>query len=78
MNKEVRTLACLLQAMLGRKLVVELRNDTIIRGTIDEADDYMKWVLVEASAHSHACLTFVNAWCLQPQHVLCLKSDFAG
>lgn len=35
---------CLVQALEGRKLVIELRNDVIIRGTLDEADEYMKWV----------------------------------
>jgi hypothetical protein len=37
-----RSLVCLIQALEGRKVVVELQNDTIIRGTLDEADDYMK------------------------------------
>lgn len=37
-----RSLVCLIQALEGRKVVVELQNDTIIRGTLDEADEYMK------------------------------------
>jgi hypothetical protein len=41
---EEKSLVCLLQALEGRKLVVELRNDAIIRGQIDEVDEYMKWV----------------------------------
>ncbi len=36
------TLVCLVQAVAGKKLVVELRNDTILRGTLDESDEYMK------------------------------------
>ena len=31
-----------LQSLEGKKVVVELRNDLIIRGTIDESDEYMK------------------------------------
>lgn len=37
-----RSLVCLLQALEGRKLVVELRYDVIIRGQLDAVDDFMK------------------------------------
>lgn len=30
------------QSLEGTKLVVELRNDVIVRGMLDSADDYMK------------------------------------
>lgn len=37
-----RSLVCLIQALEGRKVVVELQNDVIIRGVLDEADEFMK------------------------------------
>jgi hypothetical protein len=36
------SLACLLTSLQGRKLVVELRNDTIVRGELGEVDEYLK------------------------------------
>ena len=44
-----KSLSCLLQALEGTRVVVELRNDTIIRGTLESADQHMSMVLLEAS-----------------------------
>lgn len=68
-GREEKSLVCFLQALEGKKLVVELRNDTIIRGQIDEVDEYMKWVCKHA-VHARVELqatqltTAVNICCL--------------
>ncbi|KAJ9531060.1 hypothetical protein QJQ45_000941 [Haematococcus lacustris] len=41
-GREERSLACLIQALEGRRVVVELRSDIIIRGLLDEADEFLK------------------------------------
>lgn len=41
-SRTEKSLSCLIQALESRKLVIELRNDVIIRGTLEEADEYMK------------------------------------
>ncbi len=43
-SRSERTLACLVQALAGKKLLVELRNEALVRGTLVEADEYMKCV----------------------------------
>lgn len=35
------SLACFIQALVGSRVVVELRGDTILRGTLASADEYM-------------------------------------
>lgn len=49
LRKSERSLACFLQALQGMKLVVELRQDTLVRGTLESADDEMNLVMVDAS-----------------------------
>ena len=44
-----KSLACLLEALEGTRVVVELRNDTIIRGTLESADQLMSLILTEAT-----------------------------
>ena len=44
-----KSLAVLLQALEGTRVVVELRNDTIIRGTLESADQHMSLILIAAS-----------------------------
>ncbi len=41
-EKEQSTLAFFLKALVGEKVVVELRNETQITGTIDHVDSSMK------------------------------------
>ena len=41
-EKGEQSLVCFVQALVGSKLVIELRNDTVIRGTIESVDDYLK------------------------------------
>src|SRR5688572_14296466 len=38
-----KTLACLLQALVGNRVVVELRNETEIRGRLDSVENNMKY-----------------------------------
>jgi small nuclear ribonucleoprotein (snRNP)-like protein len=40
-----RSLACVIQALEGMRLVVELRQDTIIRGVLESADEEMNLVM---------------------------------
>jgi hypothetical protein len=40
--KATTTLLALLHALQGRKLIFELRNDTIITGRLASVDDHMK------------------------------------
>lgn len=44
-KNEERSLVCLIQALVGRKVVVELRNDLIIRGKLDVVDEYLRYVI---------------------------------
>ncbi|KAI3438295.1 hypothetical protein D9Q98_000729 [Chlorella vulgaris] len=43
------SLACFVQALEGQRVVVELRYDTIVRGTLLGADDQLNLQLSEAS-----------------------------
>ena len=43
------TLACFVQALQGQRVVVELRQDAIIRGQLSAADDQLNLQLVDAS-----------------------------
>lgn len=38
-----RTLVCVIQALVGLELLVELRNDLSIRGVLDDCDNAMKY-----------------------------------
>lgn len=38
-----RTLVCVIQALMGLELLVELRNDLSIRGILDDCDNAMKY-----------------------------------
>ena len=44
-----RTLVCLVQALQGMRLVVELRQDTIVRGMLDSADKEMNLVMTDVT-----------------------------
>lgn len=44
-----QTLACFVQALQGQQVVVELRQDTIVRGTLLSADDQLNLQLNGAS-----------------------------
>ena len=44
-----RTLVCLVQALQGMRLVVELRQDTIVRGMLDSADEEMNLVMTNVT-----------------------------
>lgn len=39
------SLCCVLAAFQGVTVVVELRNESIVRGTLETADHLMKWVV---------------------------------
>lgn len=43
-EKEQSTLVFFLKALLGEKVMIELRNESQILGTIDNVDDSMKYV----------------------------------
>ena len=43
------TLLCFVQALVGLRVVVELRYDTVIRGTVDSVDDNMNLTLTGVS-----------------------------
>ena len=43
------SLLCFVQALIGMRVVVELRFDTIIRGTLGTVDDHMNLTLSAAS-----------------------------
>ncbi len=42
------TLVCLIKSLVDRRVVVELRNDTLVKAQLDDVDDFLKWVLEEA------------------------------
>lgn len=44
-----RSLAIFVQSLEGRRLVIELRNDTIVRGTVDLVDDFMNLTMSDIS-----------------------------
>ena len=44
-----RSLACFVQALEGLAVVVELHTDTIVRGTLESADEGMNLVLTSAT-----------------------------
>lgn len=48
-RKPERTLVCFLQALEGMRLVVELRQDTIVRGVLESADEEMNLVITSAT-----------------------------
>jgi small nuclear ribonucleoprotein (snRNP)-like protein len=43
------SLACFIQALEGTRVVVELRYDTIVRGTLTSADDYLNLLLADVT-----------------------------
>ena len=45
-----RTLTCFLQALEGMRVVVELRQDTVIRGMLESADEEMNLVMTDATS----------------------------
>ncbi|GFH18310.1 U7 snRNA-associated Sm-like protein LSm10, partial [Haematococcus lacustris] len=53
-GREERSLACLIQALEGRRVVVELRSDIIIRGLLDEADEFLNLSMTDATTQNVA------------------------
>ncbi|GFR45608.1 hypothetical protein Agub_g7005, partial [Astrephomene gubernaculifera] len=47
--REETTLVCLIKSLIGRRVVVELRNDTLLRGLLDDVDDFMNMSLSEVT-----------------------------
>jgi hypothetical protein len=41
-DRSERSLVCLVQSLVQRRIVIELRNDIIVRGHVDSVDEYMK------------------------------------
>lgn len=60
-QRSERSLVCLIQALEGRKVVVELRYDVVIRGRLDAADDFMKYGALYASYPLPCCFACRNA-----------------
>ena len=48
--KAATTLLSLLHAVVGRKLIFELRDDTIVTGRLTGVDEHMKWALLGEGA----------------------------
>uniref|UniRef100_A0A7I4A520 Sm domain-containing protein n=2 Tax=Physcomitrium patens TaxID=3218 RepID=A0A7I4A520_PHYPA len=44
-----RTLVCVIQALMGLELLVELRNDLSIRGILDDCDNAMNVIIKDAT-----------------------------
>lgn len=40
--REETTLVCLVKSLVERRVVVELRNDILLRGRLDDVDDFLK------------------------------------
>ena len=47
-ERSERSLVCLIQSLEGRRVVIELRNDMIVRALLETVDDFMRSV--------HACM----------------------
>eukprot|EP00898_Chlorokybus_atmophyticus_P000591 jgi/Chlat1/1532/Chrsp122S01828 len=47
-RRSERTLACAVQALQGELVAVELRNDTVIKGHLEHADDAMNLTIKDA------------------------------
>ncbi|GLC37277.1 hypothetical protein PLESTB_001141000 [Pleodorina starrii] len=45
--REETTLVCLIKSQVERKVVVELRNDILLRGRLDDVDDFLNMSLSE-------------------------------
>ena len=41
-ERSERSLVCLIQSLEGRRVVIELRNDVIVRALLETVDDFMK------------------------------------
>ncbi|GLI59294.1 hypothetical protein VaNZ11_001147 [Volvox africanus] len=47
--REETTLVCLIKSLVERKVVVELRNDILLRGRLDDVDDFLNMSLSEVT-----------------------------
>ncbi|KAG2488001.1 hypothetical protein HYH03_013438 [Edaphochlamys debaryana] len=47
--REETTLVCLIKSLVGTRVVVELRNDVLLKGRLDDVDDFMNMTLSEAT-----------------------------
>ncbi|KAF7492318.1 hypothetical protein SSS_10141 [Sarcoptes scabiei] len=45
--KSTRTLICLLQSLIGEKILIELRNNHFVLGTLQSVDCYMNMELID-------------------------------
>ena len=48
-RNKVKTLLCLLHGLQGRETTIDLRNEVIVRGTISDVDNKMKYDLIVGS-----------------------------
>ncbi|GAX80693.1 hypothetical protein CEUSTIGMA_g8128.t1 [Chlamydomonas eustigma] len=44
-DRSERSLVCLVQSLVERRIVIELRNDVIVRGHVDSVDEFMNMTL---------------------------------
>jgi hypothetical protein len=64
--RAARSLLMLVQALEGTSLIVELSNDTVVRGRVESVDDAMKCV---AACRSHAVYGSPPVAALAAHHV---------
>ncbi|KAG2448699.1 hypothetical protein HYH02_006055 [Chlamydomonas schloesseri] len=43
------TLVCLIKGLIDRRVVVELRNDTLVKGQLDDVDDFLNMTLSDVT-----------------------------
>lgn len=55
-----RTLVCVIQALMGLELLVELRNDLSIRGILDDCDNAMKYTYSTLGFQYEFCIRRVD------------------
>jgi len=48
LRRSERSLACAIQALVGTELLLELRNDTCIRGLLDDCDDAINVIIKDS------------------------------
>jgi small nuclear ribonucleoprotein (snRNP)-like protein len=70
-----RTLVCVIQALMGLELLVELRNDLSIRGFLDDCDNAMNVIIKDAriedveGCQKHMPLIFVRGSNIRFVHI---------
>jgi len=61
-KRVTNTLICVLKVLCGRILVVELRNEVVIRGHLDNVDAFMKYVCM------YVCITHLLTYSIPLYH----------